>query len=227
MVNAWTFGASVTRLPLSSTLQRTPDRLRKCFNSIESCHFSLANWRDTFYDIPGASASNTASAPPKSICILPFPYHDCLLQGETKQLRLFEDKYIQLFHEAINDHCGVVAMGLLAQAGIIQTVCLCEIEDYNTKLQKEFGIFCTIRVVSRANLLAISQQEPFWKGTCLEVIDRIPPNLDLPNLLADDIETAIFAITSMEYQLQAADKNILTHDSNKLVCFPNWESIPF
>ena len=47
-------------------------------------------------------------------------------------------------------------MGLLAQAGIIQKVPLCEIEAYN-RMDSTFGIFVTIRVVGRAQLLQFVQ----------------------------------------------------------------------
>ena len=52
-----------------------------------------------------------AGPPPKEICILPFPFTDCLVQGETKQLRLYEDRFIQLFDTVMEEHSGVVAMG--------------------------------------------------------------------------------------------------------------------
>jgi Lon protease-like protein len=170
--------------------------------------FGLSEWRDTFFDTPGSTTTSIATSSPqppvKQICLLPFPYTEVLLQGETKQLRLYEERFIKLFQNVMTNHSGVVGMALFANggSGIIQTVPLCEIEDYNSQLLNDgFGIFVTIRVVSRASLLSIHQQAPYMQGTCTEVLDQIPPSLDLPNLLADDIETSIFAIQSMEFQL--------------------------
>jgi hypothetical protein len=94
-------------------------------------------------------------APPKEINILPFPYEQVLLQGETKQLRLYEDRFVKLFESTMKKHCGTVAMGLLADAGIIQTVPLCEVEAYNR--MDGFGIFVTIRQVGRAQLIEVTQ----------------------------------------------------------------------
>jgi hypothetical protein len=34
---------------------------------------------------------------PKSVCVLPFHYTDVLLQGETKQLRLYEEHLLNYF----------------------------------------------------------------------------------------------------------------------------------
>lgn len=57
---------------------------------------------------------------PRTVNILPFPFDQVLLQGETKQLRLYEDRFLKLFDDTMEKHCGVVAMGLLAENGIIQ-----------------------------------------------------------------------------------------------------------
>jgi hypothetical protein len=144
--------------------------------------FGLSEWRDLSVDYPGTGDDRRwgkeVGALPREICILPFPYDEVLLQGETKQLRLYEDRFIQLFDTCMNEHCGVVAMGLIATAGIIQTVPIAEIEDYNRQLDG-FGIFVTIRVVGRAKLFDIVQQTPYIKAVCTEITDTIPPNLDL------------------------------------------------
>ena len=144
--------------------------------------FGMSEWRDLVVDYPGTGddrrLGKEAGALPKEICVLPFPYQEALLQGETKQLRLYEDRFIQLFDTSMKEHGGVVAMGLIATSGIIQTVPIAEIEDYNRQLDG-FGIFVTIRVVGRAKLIDIVQQSPFIKAVCTEITDTVPPNLDL------------------------------------------------
>jgi hypothetical protein len=67
-----------------------------------------------------------------------------------------------------------------------------------------FGIFVTIRVMGRATLLDLTQQEPYIKAVGIEISDTAPPNLDLPNIVAQNIETSILTISSMEHQLQVA-----------------------
>ena len=52
-------------------------------------------------------------------------------------------------------------------------------EAYTNNMGSNLGIFVTIRVVSRAKLIDITQQEPFIKAVCEEIIDTIPPNLEL------------------------------------------------
>ena len=59
-----------------------------------------------------------------------------------------DERFIKLFEDAMENHAGVVAMGLLASSSVIQSVPLCEIEAYN--LMDGFGIFITILAVGRA-----------------------------------------------------------------------------
>ena len=162
--------------------------------------FSISEWRDLIFDFPGTGddrrIGTESGAPPREINILPFPYDQVLLQGETKQLRLYEDRFTKLFENTMEKHCGIVAMGLLANTGIVSKTLLCEIEAYNR--MEGFGIFVTIRVVGRAELIEVTQQEPFIKAVCLEMSDKIPPNLELPNLLAQGIEESMKNLSKME-----------------------------
>jgi Lon protease-like protein len=175
----------------------------------------ISEWRDLMFDFPGTGddrrLGTEQGAPPKEVCILPFGFNEVLLQGETKQLRLYEDRFIQLFEDAMTNHGGVVAMGLLADSGIIQTVPLCEIEAYN-RMGEGFGIFVTIRAVSRAQLIEINQQEPYIKAVCMELADSMPPNLELPNLVASNIENFMLLLSSMEHRLEQA--NLMSTDSD-------------
>jgi len=168
--------------------------------------FGVSEWRDSVFEFPSTTDVRRleieAGGAPKEICILPFPYEEALLQGETKQLRLYEERFIELFDYCMENHSGVVSMGLLAESGIIQTVPICEIEAYNR--MEGFGIFVTIRVVGRAQLEEITQQEPYLKATCRELTDKIPPNLELPNLVASNIENFMLLLSSMEHRLAEA-----------------------
>lgn len=170
------------------------------------------------FDFPGTSDDRRLGvedgAPPKQICILPFPFQEVLLQGETKQLRLYEERFIELFEDCMESHAGVVGMGLLADSGIIQTIPLCEIEAYN-RMGEGFGIFVTIRVVGRAKLLDLTQQEPYIKAVCTEVSDELPPNLDLPNLVASNIENYMLLLSSMEHRLSQATEESNDDEDNE------------
>jgi Lon protease-like protein len=168
--------------------------------------FGISEWRDTMFSFPGSDRriGTETGAPPKEICILPFPFSDVLLQGETKQLRLYEERFIKLFDTSMEKHSGMVGMGLLADSGIVQIVPLCEIEAYNR--MDEFGIFVTLRVVGRARLLELTQQEPHIKAVCVEVADKLPPTMELPNLVASNIENFMLVLSAMEHRLSKQEK---------------------
>ena len=128
-----------------------------CSSSSTTALKDISEWRDQWYTYPGTGDDRTlgkeSSGTPREICLLPFPFDEVLLQGEQKQLRLYEERFLKLFEHASKKNCGVVGMGLCAEAGIIQSVPLCEIEAFNK--MDGFGIFMTIRVVSRAKILEV------------------------------------------------------------------------
>ena len=55
--------------------------------------YGIDEWRDTIFDIPDFNGA-CEDGIPREVTVLPFPYQDVLLQGETKQLRLYEDRYV-------------------------------------------------------------------------------------------------------------------------------------
>jgi hypothetical protein len=189
----------------------TPQSIDTCspvsFSRLQPlCLGSISEWRDILFDYPGTGDNRRLGteqgAPPRQINILPFPFEDVLLQGETKQLRLYEDRFIKLFDNSMDKHCGVVAMGLMSSSGMVKKVSLCEIEAYNR--MDGFGIFVTIRVVGRAELLEVTQQAPYIQAVCVEISDKLPPNLELPNLLATNIEDSLANLSNMERRLESA-----------------------
>ena len=182
--------------------------------------FGISEWRDAVFEgnsdsgrvisyISGSTNSvgivDSSQVIKREICVLPFPYEDIILQGETKQLRLYEDRFLKLFEKCQNEHHGVLCMGLLTDSsGIVQTAALCEIEDFNRS--KEFGIFASIRVVGRVKLLALTKMEPFITAICSEMVDEIPPSLDLPNMVADGIDSLLNELSILELRLRQAQE---------------------
>jgi hypothetical protein len=83
------------------------------------------------------------------------------------------------------------------------------------------------------------KQEPYIKSVCTEITDDIPPNLELPSLLASNIGNTIETLSSMEDTLKKAredsDKKSLDEDEDmkrrinlaKLVSAPCLESCCF
>lgn len=155
----------------------------------------------------------------REICVLPFPLGDALIQGETKELCLYEERFHKLFQKSTIDHGGVVAMGLLAPpGGILQSMPLCEVESYQTMdgdtgFGTSFSILATIRVVGRASLAYIDDNEEseFLTGWCTELFDdtlsengRIQNGKDIPesaNKMADRCEEVFESIIELESKI--------------------------
>lgn len=121
---------------------------------------------------------------PAVVPILPFPFNDILLQGQRKQLNLYEKRFHDLFEDAVENHCGVVGMGLLAGNGMITTLPLCEVESFTrfgtdkNWVDRADGmgngsIFVTIRAVGRVKIAEgeLMQEEPYMKARVVEILD--------------------------------------------------------
>ncbi|KAL3777219.1 hypothetical protein ACHAW5_007652 [Stephanodiscus triporus] len=152
----------------------------------------INEWRDqaleSRYTLDSYKQSATSSSPvPPSatIPILPFPFSDVLLQGQRTQLNLYERRFHELFRDAMDNHCGMVAMGLIAGNGMITTLPLCEVESFTRFGADEDwvdtgngmgngSIFVTIRAVGRAKIAEsdLLQEGPYMKARVVELVDE-------------------------------------------------------
>ena len=197
--------------------------------------YDLSEWRDQFFEVPKdvtefvetqlPDDNKIIDEPIREICVLPFPLDDVLLQGETKELCLYEDRFHQLFETSTKCHNSVVAMGLLAPpAGILQNMPLCEIENYRvmqgqTAFGTDFSVLVTIRVVGRASLLYIQDEDDdleFLKGWCVEINDEDTNEdiIDEGNQLADRLDGLITDIQIMEDRLLLSSGSMIKQDGN-------------
>lgn len=102
------------------------------------------------------------------------------------QLNLYEQRFHELFDDVLNNHHGIVGMGLLAGGtGMITTLPLCEVESFTrfgyddswVDTQDGMGngsIIVTIRAVGRAKIVEgeLVQEEPFMKACVVEILDE-------------------------------------------------------
>lgn len=162
--------------------------------------YGIQEWRDQAYEehytLEAYQQANTDQQQPKipaTVPILPFPFTDILMQGQRKQLNLYEKRFHDLFTDAMDNHHGMVGMGLLLGQGMITTMPLCEIESFtrlgnvddNEYVDKGDGmgngsIFVTIRAVSRAKIAEddLMQETPYFKAKVVEVTDE-PVSLEV------------------------------------------------
>lgn len=159
--------------------------------------------------------------PVREVCILPFPLTDVLIQGETKELCLYEERFHKLFEKATSDHAGIVAMGFIAPpSGMLQGMPLCEIENFRTmEGDTGFGnmsILATIRVVGRATLLDVRSPEGdllegYMMGWCQEMSDDSKNNndgdlMEVYNELADNCEDLFDSIVSLHEEITSMEE---------------------
>ena len=161
--------------------------------------YGIQEWRDQAYEehytLEAYQQANTDQQPkiPATVPILPFPFTDILMQGQRKQLNLYEKRFHDLFTDAMDNHHGMVGMGLLLGQGMITTMPLCEIESFtrlgnvadDEYVDKGDGmgngsIFVTIRAVSRAKIAEddLMQETPYFKAKVVEVTDE-PVSLEV------------------------------------------------
>mmetsp|Transcript_26468 Transcript_26468/g.56316 ORF Transcript_26468/g.56316 Transcript_26468/m.56316 type:complete len:219 (-) Transcript_26468:11-667(-) len=185
------FWCSEAFLPLAPSSSITPPsnsgaaRIRPSSSRLHG----IQEWRDealeSKYTLESYLQSNSLpSSVPAVVPILPFPFNDILLQGQRKQLNLYEKRFHDLFEDAVENHCGVVGMGLLAGNGMITTLPLCEVESFTrfgtdkNWVDKADGmgngsIFVTIRAVGRVKIAEgeLMQEEPYMKARVVEILD--------------------------------------------------------
>jgi len=214
----------------------------------------LSEWRDLFFEetqkppsVNQIMQEKDLEGPARELCVFPFSLSEILIQGETKELCLYEDRFHQLFEKAQASHAGVVAMGLIAPpAGILQVMPLCEIEAFTrmpgqTEFGTDFCIMATIRVVGRASLIHVVEEDvlegiEYLKGWCVEMNDEMnvvgsgssdaeenkdERMLKSGNEIAKLLEVVMDSIIELEDQLavldggEAGDEGVLNDDDDE------------
>jgi len=198
----------------------------------------ISEWRDKMFDNPpdldSAPTIELSSdddeqqqqlEPLREICVLPFPITDVLVQGETKELCLYEERFHKLFDFSTSHHAGIVAMGYITPTGLLRTMALCEIQNYrviegdddsNEYSYSTTGksILATIGVVGRATLRGINDDdsvlEEYITAWCTEMtddnensknIEKDKNVIDVCNELANDIDEMFDSIILLEEKL--------------------------
>ncbi|EJK71097.1 hypothetical protein THAOC_07496 [Thalassiosira oceanica] len=140
--------------------------------------------RDSLVQPNSTPTASDQSSFPATIPILPFPFTDILLQGQSTQLNLFEERFHDLFDDSMMNHHGMVAMGLLAGNGMITTMPLCEVSSF-TRVGADANfvpmgdgmgngsILVSIRCVGRCkiNEPKLMQEEPYMVARVVETVD--------------------------------------------------------
>jgi hypothetical protein len=114
--------------------------------------------------VPAARRSHVAlsasSEPPpsvRSLASFPFPITELLLPGETKELHLYEARFLSLLKQALGDG-GLAAQLVFADQGLLSLGSLLAIESCE---QREVGCNVVVRAVGRLKVVDVHGTEPF------------------------------------------------------------------
>ncbi|CAM9612642.1 unnamed protein product [Chrysoparadoxa australica] len=123
--------------------------------------FGLKEWRSVASLEPGL----------QEVCCLPFPAQDCLITGETKELHLYEARFLALFEKSLQDHSGVVAGLLFAgEQSLLTVMPVCDVLNWE---RKEVGVHVKLRCVGRAQLVQLGEaEEGYLTAQVREMRDR-------------------------------------------------------
>jgi len=222
-----TYNKNIKQKLYHSSINNINEWRERKFDTITEVDNVLANMgNDNNDDINDSFSSTTI---PREIFIMSFPCENIILQGETKQLHLNEEEDIEAFETIVKDYNGIFGLGLLLNDSysptLLKSIPICEIISYS-KLT-EFGIFCTIRVVSRASILRMhqtinysyEQSSSFVKASCIEKFDTCieKEKYDLANVLASNIENFVETLSRLEEQLGLASSSSTSFHNKRLI----------
>ena len=106
---------------------------------------------------PRMDATAWSASEVDEMCLLPFGLEEALLPGETKQVHLYEARFLQLFEEAESKHASCVGQLLITPSGNVAAVTsLLEIEESR---KQDVGVWAKLRCVGRIRLAEVDQTE--------------------------------------------------------------------
>jgi len=122
-----------------------------------TCSLSARNWLTAGQPkglIEGAVNDNAEGQ--WNLGLLPFPMEEALLPGETKQVHLFEARFLQLFTDAAENHDCLGAMLFTPGGNIAAVSTLLEVEEFR---REDVGVWARLKCVGRIKLRSVSQTD--------------------------------------------------------------------
>jgi len=112
------------------------------------------------------SAGDEATFKPLELGLLPFGIDEALLPGETKQVHLYEARFIQLFEHALERHDSCLGALLITPRGSVAAVTtLLEMEEFR---REEFGVWAQLKCVGRVKLREVRESDYLYVAALVE-----------------------------------------------------------
>lgn len=108
----------------------------------------------------------------KELNLLPFSMYEALLPGDTKQVHLFEERYVRLFVDAQENDERCLSQLLYTQNNeIVAYTSLLVIEE--SKIE-DVGVWARLRCIGRVQIKDVNTTEySYWRGKVALVTDEI------------------------------------------------------
>ena len=119
--------------------------------------------------------------------MLPFGLEEALLPGETKQVHLYEARFLQLFEEAEAKHNSCVSQLLVTPGGNVAAVSsLLEIEESR---KQDVGVWAKLRCIGRIRLAEVEPTDfGYVRAQVSLVTDKPPGDEDIEAALTECLE---------------------------------------
>jgi len=163
--------------------RKTPERN----DSGSSRLYGITEWRDAVDEIDRD----------RKIFMLPFRATEALVLGQAVSICLKEGRFFDLFQDCVDFHDRVLGMVLMGDDAFLDTLVLCEIEDYSVDagFRGKVTVEVTLRAVGRATMKEIQQMKPVMMGICRELKDdEVTKPYTTASSLVDDIRSTVEAL---------------------------------
>lgn len=149
---------------------------------------------------PRMGAFEWVEAGKDELNLLPFGLQELLLPGETKQVHLYEARFLALFEEAEKTDKGCVAMMLITpNNGVAAVTSLLEIEESR---KQEIGVWARLRCVGRVRLAEVEQTDyGYVRAQVSLVSDGAPDDVDVDEDTLSECLEAHAACNALQVKL--------------------------
>jgi Lon protease-like protein len=149
-----------------------------------------------------SSSPAVEGAVPGDLGLLPFSVDEALLPGETKQVHLFEARFLQLFSDASRNGAARPRMAALlvtpgGNAAAVTT--LFEVEDWR---RKEFGVWAQLKCTGRVQMVDVRQTDYEY------LVGNVEPYVDNPVADPESQTAANFLSEAEQLPVGTAERKI-------------------
>ena len=144
--------------------------------------------------------TGSATGAARHLGLLPFGVDEALLPGETKQVHLYEARFLQLFSDAADKHSSCVGQMLIVGSGSVAAVVpLLAVDEWR---KEEYGVWANLKCVGRVKLEDVEQTDyEYALGTVSLLQDEVVDG-DRLDTLDDDVRQVHASVVGLGQRLK-------------------------